>query len=127
MLGDDGKLTPNDFEKAPAESYLSPRIGFAYPVSEMTVFHAQYGVFRQRPRYFDLYDSWVNLDDLESMDGQGQNLGHLEMESTTQYEFGFKQQIGNVASLDITAYYKNVRGLTNDKLQRKSMEKCFPS
>jgi len=118
VLGDDGKLTEDDFEQAPTESYISPRIGFAFPVTERTLFHAQYGIFRQRPRFLDLYDSWVNLDDLESMDGQGQNLGHLEMESTSQYEFGFAQQIGNVASLDVTAYYKNIRGLTNDKLQQ---------
>jgi len=117
VLGNDGVLTPDDFEKAPAESYVSPRIGFAYPVTERTVFHAQYGVFRQIPRFTDLYDSWINLDDLENMDGQGQNLGHLHMESTSQYEFGFKQQIQNIASLDITAYYKNVKGLTNLQMQ----------
>ena len=52
--------------------------------------------------------------DLESMDGQGQNFGNLKMEQTTQYEFGFKQQIGNVAALDITAFYKNVKGLINE-------------
>ena len=117
VLGNDGVLTPDDFEQAPIESYVSPRIGFAYPVTERTVFHAQYGVFRQIPRFTDLYDSWINLDDLENMDGQGQNLGHLKMESTSQYEFGFKQQIQNIASLDITAYYKNVKGLTNLQMQ----------
>ena len=115
VLGDDGVLTADDYEKAPVESYVSPRIGFAYPVTERTVFHAQYGVFRQFPRYFDLYDSWINMDDLETMDGQGQNLGHLVAEATTQYEFGFKQQIGTVASLDITAYYKNVKNLVNQQ------------
>ncbi len=114
VLGDDGVLSTDDYEKAPSESYISPRVGFAYPISEFTVFHAQYGVFRQRPRYFDLYDSWTNMDDLESMDGQGQNLGHLKMEQTTQYEFGFKQQLGNFAALDITAFYKNIKGLVND-------------
>jgi len=113
VLGDDGILTEDDFEKAPVEEYLSPRIGFAYPVTEFTVFHAQYGVFRQFPRYFDLYDSWINLTQLENFDGQGQNLGHLKAERTIQYEFGFKQQIRDVASLDITAFYKNVKGLTN--------------
>lgn len=113
VLGDDGILTEDDFEQAPKEEYISPRIGFAYPVTERTVFHAQYGVFRQFPRFFDLYDSWINLTQLENFDGQGQNLGHLEAEETTQYEFGFKQQMGDVASLDITAFYKNVRGLTN--------------
>jgi hypothetical protein len=97
----------------PAESYFSPRIGFAYPVTERTVFHAQYGVFRQVPRFFDIYDSWNSLQIMEQRDGQGQNNGHIRMEKTTQYEFGFKQQIGTLASLDITAYYKNVQGLVN--------------
>lgn len=114
VLGDDGVLTEDDFEDAPSESYISPRVGFAYPITEYTVFHAQYGIFRQQPRFFDLYDSWTNLDDLETIDGQGQNLGHLKMEQTTQYEFGFKQQIGNVAALDITAFYKNIKGLVNE-------------
>lgn len=112
-LGDDKVLTPDDYEPMPSESYLSPRLGFAFPVSQYTVFHAQYGVFRQPPRLFDLYDSWLNIDDIEVIDGQGQNNGHLKSESTTSYEFGFKQQFGNTASLDITAYYKNVKGLTN--------------
>ncbi len=107
------RLDPEDFEEAPTESYISPRIGFAFPMTEHTVFHAQYGIFRQPARFFDIYDSWVNLDIIEQRDGQGQNNGHLKMEKTTNYEFGFKQQFGNVASLDITAYYRNVEGLVN--------------
>ncbi len=112
-FGNPTKLDEADFEPMPTEDYISPRIGFAFPVTQFTVFHAQYGIFRQEPRLFDLYDSWVNLDDLEFIDGQGQNNGHLKSEKTTQYEFGFKQQFGNQASLDITAFYKNVQGLTN--------------
>ncbi|RMH96475.1 MAG: TonB-dependent receptor, partial [Calditrichaeota bacterium] len=112
-FGNPTTLDEEDFEPMPTESYVSPRVGFAFPVTEFTVFHAQYGIFRQEPRLFDLYDSWINLDDLEFIDGQGQNNGHLKAETTTQYEFGFKQQFGNQASLDITAYYKNVKGLTN--------------
>lgn len=111
--GTRGELDVADFEPAPTESYLSPRLGFAFPVSERTVFHAQYGIFRQAPRLFDLYDSWINLDVIEQRDGQGQNNGHLQSETTVQYEFGFKQQFSDVASLDVTAYYKNVKGLTN--------------
>jgi outer membrane receptor for ferrienterochelin and colicin len=107
------RLDEEDLEPMPVETYFSPRIGFAYPVTEKTVFHAQYGVFRQVPRFFDIYDSWNNLQIMEQRDGQGQNNGHIQMEKTTQYEFGFKQQIGTLASLDITAYYKNVQGLVN--------------
>lgn len=112
-LGADKRLSEDDFESMPSESYISPRLGFAFPVTQFTVFHAQYGIFRQPPLLFDLYDSWTNLDDIEVIDGQGQNNGHLKSESTTSYEFGFKQQFGNTASLDLTAYYKNIKGLTN--------------
>lgn len=111
--GDPSKLDPEDLEDAPAENYLSPRLGFAFPVSQYTVFHAQYGIFRQAPRLLDVYTAWSYFDDLLSDDNFQVNNGYLQSESTTQYEFGFNQQFGNVASLDITAYYKNVKGLTN--------------
>jgi outer membrane receptor protein involved in Fe transport len=109
----DAKLDPEDFEPMPVENYFSPRIGFAYPVTVRTVFHAQYGVFRQFPRHIDLYDSWISITQLERDAQFFVNTGHLQAESTTQYEFGFKNQIGSVASLDITAFYKNIKGLTN--------------
>ncbi|MCK5571111.1 MAG: carboxypeptidase-like regulatory domain-containing protein, partial [Bacteroidetes bacterium] len=35
---------------------LSPRIGFSFPVTDRTVFHATYGRFLQQGRLFDLYD-----------------------------------------------------------------------
>lgn len=107
------RLEPEDLEEMPAENYFSPRLGFAFPVTERTVFHAQYGVFRQAPRLLDVYDSWFSLERLESDNNRQANNGYLQSEKTTQYEFGFKHQFGNVASLDVTAYYKNVEGLTN--------------
>lgn len=114
----DAKLDPEDFEPMPAESYISPRIGFGYPVTQRVVFHAEYGIFRQFPRQIDLYDSWISVTQLERDAQFGVNTGHLKAESTTQYEFGFKNQIGNIASLDITAFYKNIKGLTNIISQR---------
>ncbi|RMH61842.1 MAG: TonB-dependent receptor [Calditrichaeota bacterium] len=107
------RLDPEDWEVAPAESYISPRLGFAFPVSEGSVFHAQYGIFRQPPRLVDIYTNWFSVEGLESDDNFTVGNGHLQSEKTTQYEFGFKQQFGNVASLDVTAFYKNVQGLTN--------------
>jgi hypothetical protein len=112
------RLDPEDLEEMPAENYISPRVGFAFPVTQYTVFHAQYGIFRQVPLFNDIYDSWTNLMIMEQRDGQGQNNGWVEMEKTTQYEFGFKQQLGTLASLDLTAYYKNVQGLINLRTER---------
>ncbi len=107
------RLDPEDFEPMPIESYFSPRLGFAFPVTAKTVFHAQYGIFRQTPRLTDLYPFWFQISALERDDNRTAYNGYLQSESTTQYEFGFKQQIGNFASIDITAFYKNVKGLTN--------------
>ncbi|KAA3608423.1 MAG: TonB-dependent receptor [Calditrichaeota bacterium] len=115
------RLELADLEKIPVENYISPRIGFAFPVTEKTVFHAQYGIFKQRGDFFRTYDSWLSMNDLEN----GEDLlivynGHTEAENTTQYEFGFKQQIADFASLDLTAYYKNIRGLLNIVQQQTS-------
>ncbi len=107
------RLDPEDWEDAPAETYFSPRFGFAFPVSEKTVFHAQYGVFRQSPRLFDIYTDWFALETLETDDNRTAYHSNLQSETTTQYEFGLKHQIGDFASLDVTAFYKNVKGLTN--------------
>ncbi|MFQ5584256.1 MAG: TonB-dependent receptor plug domain-containing protein, partial [Calditrichia bacterium] len=112
------RLDEEDLESMPSENYLSPRVGFAFHLTERTVFHAQYGIFRQAPRFFDIYDSWKNLQTMEQRDGQGQRHGWLKMERTTAYEFGFAQQLGTIASLDLTAYYKNVQGLVNENTIR---------
>lgn len=117
-FGDPTRLDAPDFAVAPVENYFSPRLGFGFPVTSTTVFHASYAIFHQAPRLFDLYDSWLNLAVIEQAGGaaQGQNNGHLNSEETVTYEFGFKQQFGNLASLDLTAYYKNVKGLIDLQL-----------
>ncbi|HQU72691.1 MAG TPA: carboxypeptidase-like regulatory domain-containing protein, partial [Calditrichia bacterium] len=107
------RLEAADLEEMPSENYLSPRLGFAFPVTEKTVFHASYGIFRQAPRLIDIYGSWFAFESLEIDDARQADNGYLQSEKTTQYEFGFKQQMGEMASLDITAYYKNIEGLTN--------------
>ncbi len=112
-FGNPSLLDQADFEDANVEMYVSPRLGFAFPITDKTVFHAQYGIFRQTPRYFDLYYRWIRVKRLERDQLFTIRSGQLHMETTTHYEFGFNQQIGNVASVDLTAFYKNVRGLTN--------------
>ena len=38
--------------------------------------------------------------------------GSLKPEKTTQYELGIAQQLGNIAAVDITGYYKEIRDYT---------------
>ena len=97
-------------------SYLSPRLGFSFPITDQAVFHAQFGKYVQAP---SLSQSWTYRsypDFLEYLYGgvffaplQNPN---LKPERTTSYEFGFQMQFGANASLDVTAFYKDTRDLT---------------
>ncbi len=108
-----------DFVTKEAEFYVSPRIGLGFPVTETTVFHAQYGKFVQAPRLFDLYPILEDLRYMTYSSNYSVNNGYIESEVTTQYEIGFRQVLGeNTAALNITAFYKNTEGLANQVIQK---------
>lgn len=114
-----GGLNPNgwdneDFVLKKAEVKFSPRLGLGFPVTQSTVFHAQYGKFIQLPELNDMYAGPYDYNDWTSFEPQGAQNGGLKSEETTQYEVGFRQAFGNVAALNITLFYKNIRGLVND-------------
>jgi outer membrane receptor protein involved in Fe transport len=109
-------IDPGDFKLRDPEVQLSPRIGLGFPVTESTVFHAQFGRFIQIPDlnyvYAGPYDYVVMYEG--SFDPQyGQN-GALKPEETLQYEIGFRQMFGNnMAAINLTAFYKNIKDLVN--------------
>jgi outer membrane receptor protein involved in Fe transport len=98
--------------KTKAAVEVSPRLGMAFPVTERTVFHLQYGKFVQAPRLTDLYNGSTWYDALfgggTSFRTNVVGLG-LKPEKTTQYEIGFSQQFTDAAAFDVTAYYKNIQ------------------
>jgi outer membrane receptor protein involved in Fe transport len=104
-------------KKTPATSQISPRIGVSFPVSDMTVFHAQYGKFIQQSELLDSYAGMGRIYQLV----QGGNYIQpptgfgLRPERTTSYELGFSQQIGDNASFDITTFYKDI----SDQIQAR--------
>ncbi len=93
-------------------SYLSPRLGFAFPVTDRTVFHLQYGKFVQSPSldvaYRGVYQAARQI--------QAANLFTMPIAynpdpiRTTQYEVGFSHQFTDFAAFDITAFYKDIKG-----------------
>jgi outer membrane receptor protein involved in Fe transport len=99
------------YQKTPSTSVISPRIGFSYPASDRTVFHAQWGKFVQEGRLNDSYAGPAAISGITKagywatvVTGWG-----LKPERTTQYELGFNQAISDNASFDITAFYKDIR------------------
>jgi hypothetical protein len=95
-----------------ARNYFEPRIGFSFPVSDMTQFHLQYGKYVQSIPLYSIYKSRASAVYFFQgghyfPDPLGYN---VEPERTTAYEIGFSQQISDVSMFDITGFYKNVQG-----------------
>ena len=93
---------------------ISPRLGWSFPVTDRTVFHAQFGKFVQMPRVDDMYDGHTAVARF-IQGGNARTIPNpnLRPQTTIQYEVGLKQQLGENASLSLTAFYKDEK----DKIQ----------
>ncbi len=107
-----GFLDYDQLVETKGHSSISPRIGLSFPVTDRTVFHAQWGKFTQQPELQYLYTGWDVLGG-QLAQGNQVTIGNPDLKpvKTTAYEVGFGQQIGLNASLNITAYYKEIRDL----------------
>ncbi|MEP7146925.1 MAG: TonB-dependent receptor, partial [bacterium] len=117
-FGDPTKFDDADItNETDATSTISPRIGFSFPVTNNTIFHAQYGKFIQLPQLDNLYIGkdylafWANIGGFAATFGNP----NLKPEKTTAYEIGVKQQVGDRLSMDLTAYYKETEDLIGIK------------
>jgi outer membrane receptor protein involved in Fe transport len=106
-------LTRSDLENSQKFTRLSPRLGISFPISDRTQMHINYGLFFQRP---DLRRLYLGYDFMQARILGGSYYPfpspNLKPETITQYEVGVSQQLGEVTAFDITAYYKDVKDLT---------------
>ncbi|MSS72037.1 MAG: TonB-dependent receptor [Candidatus Latescibacteria bacterium] len=112
-LGGDSKLDDADLAGTKAYQKVSPRLGLGFPITDRTLFHANYGKFYQQPNLENLYVGDAYLEYKAPLGGYYQPFGNpnLKPEETTAYEVGFTRQFGQVASLDLTVYHKDTRNL----------------
>lgn len=98
---------------------VSPRLGFSFPVTDQTVFHAQYGKFIQQSRLRDVYLGFNRASDvIKGGYAELNPVGYgIQPERTTQYEIGFKQQLGENFAFDLTGFYKDIK----DQVQLRSI------
>lgn len=106
------KLLEDGWQEVPSFSALSPRIGLSFPVTDRTVFHAQFGKFVQQSR---LQDALLGYHSMAWEWNGGFHIGrpngnNIRPTRTTQYELGFTQQLTDFMSFDITGYYKDIKG-----------------
>jgi hypothetical protein len=108
----EGLFDRTQLKKSEASTTVSPRLGFAFPVTDRTVFYGQFGKFTQQPPLGTLYTGWeFLLNQLNSGNYVNVNDPGQKPTKTTSYEVGFRQQIGEAAALDISLYYKETRDL----------------
>ena len=105
-------IIEDEFDKSDTKTVVQPRLGFAFPVSDKSVFHFQYGKYAQMPeltrpyrstRYMHLVWGGQNY----TPDPMGFDLDPIE---TTQYELGLSYEFADDAAVDITAFAKNTIG-----------------
>lgn len=105
-------VLPDEITRSKTKYYVQPRIGLAFPATDRTVFHVQYGKFIQPPRLDQIYRTNRNYDQMYigGFAFLNPNGFDLEPQRTTQYEIGFNHQFTDNASFDITAFYKDIQG-----------------
>ena len=109
-------------EKTPTYTDISPRLGMSFPVSDLTVFHVQYGRFSQMPAMRSMYAGGARL----ALELGGQNYIRyptaydIEPMRTTQYEIGFERQFSEFASFDVTGFYRDIKGQIQLRKQQLS-------
>jgi outer membrane receptor protein involved in Fe transport len=106
----DGFIIDNSVLATKKTSQVSPRIGFSFPATDRTVFHASFGKFIQQTR---LRDSYMGPGAWYAFAYSGRYVTNswgwgLQPTRTTQYEVGFSQQMSDYASFDISAFYKDI-------------------
>jgi len=91
---------------------MSPRIGLGFPVTERTLLHVNFGRFFQLPNLNRMIIVLDNFQERAAQAAVGRtNNPGLIPETTTAYEAGVTQQIGENLRLDFTAYYKDIADL----------------
>ena len=106
-------IAESEWKDKDPTSQISPRLGISFPVSQKTVFYAQYGKFLQMPEGNNIY--YNNRQFGRQIVTGGffylNPIGFaMDPMRTTQYELGFRQQIGEFSAIDISGFYRNVKG-----------------
>lgn len=107
-----GEFLEEGWQDVSTFSAVSPRIGVSFPVTDKTVFHAQFGKFVQQTRLTDTYQGQdrISYEFRQSYffgaSARGRNIRPTR---TTQYEVGFTQQLTDFMSFDVTGYYKDIK------------------
>ncbi|MBK9255599.1 MAG: carboxypeptidase regulatory-like domain-containing protein [Saprospiraceae bacterium] len=97
-----------------------PRLAFSFPISDDAGFFAHYDVLYQRPpsNGFASALDYYNWNDISRINpgGGALNNPNLRPVRTVDYEVGFQQKLSNTAAMKISAYYKEMKDLIQQRV-----------
>ncbi len=96
--------------KEPSNKYqVSPRFGISYPITDKGIIHFSYGHFLQIPNFDYLFQNpGFKVPQNTGKFGIYGN-ADLDPQKTVMYELGLQQQLGNIMSLHVTGFYRDIR------------------
>jgi hypothetical protein len=106
--------TENSFKDYVPDVKVSPRVWFSFPISTTSQFFGTYDILTQRPAAAGFSPNNAQFDDyffLQYRRGGAINNPDLKFTQVTDYEIGFRQQIGDNSSLGIIGSYREFKNL----------------
>ena len=98
-------------KKVDPKMSLSPRLGFSFPITDRGIMHFSYGHFYQIPQFQFLYtDPDFKINSGSTISNLIMGNPDLDPQKTVMYEIGLQQQFTDAISLDVTLFYRDVRG-----------------
>ncbi|MBK8348897.1 MAG: carboxypeptidase regulatory-like domain-containing protein [Saprospiraceae bacterium] len=97
-----------------------PRLAFSFPISDDAGFFAHYDVLYQRPpsNSFSSALDYYFFQDISRInpDGAALNNPNLKPVRTVDYEVGFQQKVSEVMAMKVSAYYKEMKDLIQQRV-----------
>ncbi len=104
-------------EDVEAKYQISPRLGVSFPISDKGAIYFSYGHFFQIPNFENLYINHLyNINPGQSLSSLTGN-PDLKAQKTIKYELGLQQILMPDLSIDVTAYYSDIRNLLGTEIK----------
>ncbi|MCZ2141362.1 MAG: carboxypeptidase regulatory-like domain-containing protein [Bacteroidia bacterium] len=111
LVNDNAQVpTAASFKDYQPDVKVSPRISFSFPISTTSQFFGNYDVLVQRPTESNV----AQIDDYFYLNNRRTGVvanPDLKMTQVTDYEIGFRQQIGDNSAIGLIASYREFRNL----------------
>ncbi len=92
-----------------------PRLSFSFPISQDAGFFANYDILYSRPPSNSIMTALNYYNFENGSTGGTLNNSNLKPVRTTNYEIGFQQKISQTVAMKISAYYREIKDLIQQR------------